>query len=333
MTREFFSPIIGIIGIITMSYRKECEPELDSGAPSHSSRPRKRERESVDSTANLITGLDLTVWCNQTSEEELLGVLRDLCSKWVYQKEAGKENGTLHYQVRCRTRERKSLSVHRTIFGKRLPGSFIRPTAKDTHQAKNFNYVMKEDTRVAPPVKESDSVANPPPLTVVARLMRGRTLYPWQTTLKEIMQKWYEREIHLLYDPNGNLGKSAFIELMEYEGYCYDLPAMNSMEDVMQAVMCIGYRKCFTIDMPKSICKKHLQGMYSGLEILKNGVAYDKRYTFRKIRMERPTIIVFTNCLPDFSWLSMDRWKIWVVEPNFKNLVPYDPDNDIFKKT
>lgn len=88
---------------------------------------------------------------------------------------------------------------------------------------------------------------------------------------------------------------------------------MNDMQDIMQCCMGIPGQKCYIIDMPRALKKEKLAGFFSGLEALKNGVMYDKRHSFKKRRIDRPQIVVFTNSYPDTSLLSPDRWVIYTM--------------------
>lgn len=272
---------------------------------------------------------DLTIWQNVVpTAEELHELLRGWAKHYVFQLEQSDARadapgaldpcgrGMPHWQCRISLIKKRRVSDLKKNLGPLIPGCYIAPTVKGVHDGNNFNYTMKADTRVAGPYTDKDYSA-PLPLTRVVKAMLQRTLYPWQQSLKEIAQSWDERTVHLVYDPVGGIGKSSLIELFEFQRIVYEIPCMNSCEDLMQAVMGIGYKPCFVFDFPRSLPKKHLQSMYAGIECIKNGVAYDKRYSFKKIRFERPTIIVFTNVLPDPSWLSQDRWRIYNIKGNY----------------
>lgn len=104
---------------------------------------------------------------------------------------------------------------------------------------------------------------------------------------------------------------------MEYEGLAYEVPPFRLMEDIMQCAMGVKAQKCYIIDMPRALKKDKLSEFYSGLECLKNGVCYDKRYSFKKRRMDRPQIAVFTNVEPCWAYMSLDRWEIYDMKPDF----------------
>jgi len=73
--------------------------------------------------------------------------------------------------------------------------------------------------------------------------------------------------------------------------------------------------------------KNALGDLYSGIEVIKNGVAYDKRNYPKKSRFTRPRVFVFTNELPRLDLMSKDRWVIHTINENFEH-VPYNPDEE-----
>ena len=78
--------------------------------------------------------------------------------------------------------------------------------------------------------------------------------------------------------------------------------------------------------MPAALKKSYLAPLYTGLEMLKNGFLFDKRYNGRSKRISRPVVIVFTNSLPDKRvQMAPDRWQIWYITPQ-KTMVKYDPE-------
>lgn len=89
------------------------------------------------------------------------------------------------------------------------------------------------------------------------------------------------------------------------------------MDDIFQWVYGRPVRKAYFIDMPRGMKKDKLADLYSGIEIIKNGVAYDKRHTPKKKRFDRPRIFVFTNELPCFDLMSKDRWNVWIINHEF----------------
>lgn len=122
-------------------------------------------------------------------------------------------------------------------------------------------------------------------------------------------------------DLPGGLGKSAFAEWLEYHSHAYEIPPFRLMEDIMQFVMCQERQSCYIIDLPRGMKESKMADFVSGIECLKNGVAYDKRYSGKKRRQNRPVIWLFGNNDFDSRLLTKDRWQYWHVNPWTKELV------------
>lgn len=91
----------------------------------------------------------------------------------------------------------------------------------------------------------------------------------------------------------------------------------------MAMCMCKPPSRCYLIDMPRAMKKEKLYDFFSGIESLKNGYMYDKRYQFKDKWIDRPQIILFTNTDPDLRMFSVDRWDFWTIKD--KKLVGYQP--------
>jgi hypothetical protein len=255
----------------------------------------------------------------QTEAEKVKESLRKFCSKWVFQAEEG-DSGYKHFQGRISSRKKIRLS---SLCNKNpLEGAHWSVTSSAL-SAGDFDYVTKEDGRIAGPWKDTDP--RPPPLTRQLRNFLGKQLYPWQESVRFMAQLYDERSINVVLDTTGNIGKSIFCEYLTYKGLAFCLPPMRDQQDLM-AVVIDRPASCYIVDMPRGMKKDKLGEFYSGLEAIKNGIAYDKRYKYRERRFDRPQVFVFTNTLPAFHLLSRDRWKLWEVNAS-KELVEMElPD-------
>lgn len=269
-----------------------------------------RENESQ------VTGFDVTVSCQYYDVNQVIGICKLWFKDWVFQKEKGSNTEYLHFQIRGRLFKKKrpnELRKEPTFF----QHSHITPTSKNVHSANSFNYVLKEDTRVEGPWR-SDEEEEPMPLTrqlkTFMKVIEETGMYEWQKKLYELVQQEDDRTIKVIYDAAGNAGKSIFCEYLMYNKLAFEIPPLRSMEDIMQMSMCIKPQKCYLIDMPRGMKKDKLGEFYSGLECLKNGYMYDKRYSFKMRRIDRPQVVVFTNMLPKMELLSADRWELYRLE-------------------
>lgn len=176
----------------------------------------------------------------------------------------------------------------------------------------NMSYVTKDFTRVEGPYVVGDLSKK---LTWQLKEFYGYgDLKPWQDKLKQILLGREMRKIHIVYDKTGGNGKSLFCEALEYEGIIEEVPPYRMMDDVFQWVYGRPKKQAYVFDLPRGIKKGNLGDFYSGIEVIKNGVAFDKRNYPKKIRFDRPVVVVFTNTLPQFNLMSHDRWHVHVLE-------------------
>lgn len=261
----------------------------------------------------LCTGYDLTIPCTVIDHpNKIKELLLEWASKWVFQKE--KANEYEHFQVRLRLWKKKTLEQVLHQIAPHFPGHWS-VTSGEVHRSNNFNYVMKGDTRVDGPW--TDKEYTPPPRWS-RQMEEMEPLKPWQESLKIIAQEWDMRYINVIWDPTGHHGKSIFAEHMEYHGLALDLPMLKDIESLIQFCFNFPDQKCYMFDMPKAMKKTNLAEFYAGVEILKNGKVWDKRYKGAMRRMDRPQIIIFSNLLPRMDLLSPQRWKIWTITPELE---------------
>jgi len=256
---------------------------------------------------------DCTVPADRVTISDLRKHFATHCKKYAFQLEVGK-GGFRHFQCRIslKTKSRKStlLTSEFCKFGMHI--SVTSAANRD-----NDFYVMKEDTREDGPWTDKDKS----PLRTVNK-MEAEGLYPWQTSIIEKVAAYDDRTLHVIINREGNIGKSALCKYLYTKYDALPVPPMKDEKDLMQYCMCFEPKKLYLFDLPKSMKKKNLYGLYSGIEQIKNGFMYDTRYHGKMRYIDEPNIVVFTNCPPKMSYLSRDRWKLWTVDGN-QNLVPF----------
>ncbi len=114
---------------------------------------------------------------------------------------------------------------------------------------------------------------------------------------------------------------------MESEGLVEEVPPYRLMDDIFQWVHSRPKKKAYFLDLPRGMKKDKLGDLDAGIEIIKNGVCYEKLYQAKKIPFDRPRIFVFTNTLPNLELMSMDRWAIHKVNPDY-SLSSYEPNEE-----
>jgi len=254
---------------------------------------------------------DLTIKQGELTPDDIHAKFRALCKKYTFQLEKGEETGYMHYQCRVSLAKKARLGTVIELF--KDIGAHVNLTS--TEGAKSCFYVMKEQTRVEGPWTEKEFVQPRKPLKTVDKLI-SQGLYPWQQSLIEETSTYDDRRIHVVIDLEGNHGKSSFTKYAWHQLRAQPVPPMQSAEDLIGFVMSLPVSSLYLIDMPRAMKKTKLYGMYSGIETLKNGMLYDKRYHGKFEYIDEPNIIVFTNSPPKMKYLSRDRWALWTIKDN-----------------
>lgn len=205
--------------------------------------------------------------------------------KWIYAKETG-QGGYKHWQVRiyasCSFEELKSA----------FPEAHIEQSTEwGEYERKESNFVCSEDT--------SD----------ILRCRYGKLRKNQSAILREVMQQ-SDRSIHVVYDPNGNTGKSFLCRyLYERNIGFYVPPTVRTTQGIIQYVAS-GYRgqRIIVIDIPRS--SKWTNELYEGIEAIKDGLVYDTRYSAKMRDIWGVKILCLTNSQPKLDALSLDRWII-----------------------
>jgi len=251
--------------------------------------------------------------------------LAKLAKKFTFQEEVG-DSGYEHFGGRISLIKQRRQCELLKLF-KDIPApQYLTPTLNIEHQKISF-YHMKEDTRVAGPWTEIDFRENEIFMPYQYDGIVDR-LYPYQQLIYDKCEVREPRFCNVLYDPDGNSGKSSIASIMELLGKGYDMPPINDGEKLIQSACNMWMDKerdpkCVFIDMPRSLDKSRLYGIYTAIEQIKKGKVYDIRYSYRKWWFHSPQIWVFTNVPPDLTCLSADRWKVWIVN-SAKELQPFN---------
>lgn len=250
---------------------------------------------------------DFTLKKELIEQELITKWLECYCKKWAFQLEKGQSTDYEHYQGRFSLKEKKRLATTKECLYDELKSMHLSPTSKQ-NCGNNF-YVMKEDTRVDGPWTSEDGEA-----IYIPRQIRGITLRPWQQQVVDDAEVWNTRNINWVYDQSGNHGKSILKTYVGVNKIGRALPFFNDFKDICRMVMATKPMKLYLIDLPRAIKKDHLYQFLAGVETLKDGYAFDDRYTFKEMYFDCPNIWIFSNTLPDFTLLSKDRWVVWIYD-------------------
>lgn len=275
---------------------------------------------------SVIAIFDFTLSAEKAPELlTIIDVMKGM-KNWAFQLELS-ENNYKHYQGRFVRHKKTTLSNCMKEMQELLPSIHISPSSNNASNKNNkFSYVLKPDTRIDGLWTDQDNVDEIIQVPIQYRV----ELKNWQqklydTVMTEIENRLY-RNVHVLYDPRGGIGKTTFALSLTCKRKAEYIPPCNDSKDIMRMAYCLPTSKLYIIDLTRSMNKDRLNGMYSAVEQIKNGYIYDDRYTFKRKFIDAPGVIIMTNELPSTDYLSSDRWKIHSVEDdelidiNIKNL-------------
>lgn len=235
-------------------------------------------------------------------------------TSWTFQLERGEETERLHFQGRMSFKNgcRKPELLKKLANWNKGDSLTLKV---EYNEEGSSQYVVKEDTRVAGPWSKDKMVGSIP------KDIKGITLRPWQQHIVDSASIDDFRCVDVVYDPVGNNGKSIVSRHIGVHKIGLDVPPLTDSKELMGFVMSFPKYPIYVFDMPRAMKKEKLHGLYSAIETIKGGKAYDTRYVGKMEYFDPPRVWVFTNVLPDTNLLSHDRWRFWSIKDH--QLVPY----------
>lgn len=208
------------------------------------------------------------------------------------------ESGTIHVQgtVSFQRRLRPfSLNLPRAIHWEPRRGSWEQAAA----------YCSKSETRIDEPHFFGWSPPQP------VRILAPASLYPYQIKLRDyLLSPPHERHILWLWEPNGNIGKSAFVKFMAVTYENVIRGAKGKATDLINLAFNADWNKktILFIDLPRSYGGKCA---FDAVEDIKNGYVTNLKYETGEKVFNPPHVVIFANEPPeDLSQVSADRWII-----------------------
>lgn len=256
---------------------------------------------------------DCTLDQDAATRDEVIQSLKVVAKKWMFQLEKG-ESGYMHWQIKFSLHKKlRTAGVLNLLWetndcwNQKITGKSMKLTPS-SNNGRKFTYVMKVDTRVEGPWADSDP--EPP---YIPRQVRGIHMWPWQQTVLDSYNVWDTRSINVIICPSGNIGKSTFVCYNRAHQLARPIPPVNDHKDMMRMVCDIPTAKAYLIDIPRAFNQDKMRCMWSAIETIKDGYAYDDRYSFKEKTFDCPVIWVFMNTRPDVKTMSTDRWKFYAV--------------------
>lgn len=229
----------------------------------------------------------------KTTKREILHSLESVDSKkWTIGIEQGKR-GYQHYQIRYEASGDKDEAWNRVK-------SFI-PTA---------HIELANDSERAWKYERKDGHYWCSWDTIEVRAQRYGQLRPFQKAVLKALRNQNDREILVWYDQEGKMGKSWLTGHLWENGQACVVPAtINEPKAIIQYVASTYDKEPIVIiDIPRA--GKWNNALYEAIEVIKDGLVYDTRYSGRMKNIKGIKILVMTNSYPKVDKLSKDRWKV-----------------------
>jgi len=157
-----------------------------------------------------------------------------------------------------------------------------------------YSYSQKLMTRIDGPYTDLDEEDIP----MLRQLKHIKELHSYQ---QEIIDRsrfnWNNRNINVLIDTQGCKGKSTLALWCAVNKLGRQIPPLNNYEDIMALIMCMPISPLYFIDMPRALNKNKMYEFFSGIESIKNGYCFDKRYKWTEKYFDSPEIWIFMNSL------------------------------------
>lgn len=273
-------------------------------------------------TTNAICVYDWTVSADKVSKDDVMSELKRIAKSWAFQLEEGSKTGYKHYQCRFSLKIKKRLNELQKMLT--IKEGHLSATSEE-NKDNNF-YVIKSTTKIDGPWTDQDKE-----IYIPRQIREVIKLYDWQEKVLNDRLVWNTRNINIIYDPIGNHGKSILKTYIGVHGYGRAIPFSNDFKDIMRMVMDTEKKPLYIIDVPRALKKEHLFQFFSGVETLKDGYAYDDRYSFKEEYFDCPNIWIFMNTIPDMSYLSKDRWIFWKFDDEFDRIIEQFNPEEIIK--
>lgn len=144
--------------------------------------------------------------------------------------------------------------------------------------------------------------------TLIKKQRFGELTHDQKEVLK-LLESNNDREITVWYDEHGGVGKSWLTGALWERKKAHQVRMTSSAEGIIKDVcskMQKERRPIVIVDIPRS--GKWTKQVYEAIEVIKDGLIDDPRYTSNALNIKGVKILVMCNTKPKLDKLSEDRW-------------------------
>lgn len=233
---------------------------------------------------------------------------------YIFQEEAGKESGQLHYQGFIHTKKcrKNELQAKFKYWFEELNfphQDYLEREARD-HAVEMYS--QKSDTRVAGPWFGGDVK----PIRPIEKWTYDMLRPQQKTIVKAFEDKGYagicERRIFWFWEKKGEWGKTIITKYFYDSSIFRTLPVGGKGADILCAIAkYVQLERCgpdlVIFDIPRCTLEYI---SYQAMEKIVDGLFFSGKYESACVRMNVPWVICFANSKPAEESLSKDRWCV-----------------------
>lgn len=261
---------------------------------------------------NPVAVFDFTLSHSVTSDPNVvIDALKPYVKKYAFQSEKGDKKDYMHFQGRVSLPKKlRAPQVFKMFNGVPILNQAHWSITSTPAKGEEF-YVLKLCDRVDGPWTDRNE-------RYIPRQFR-LTLRPWQQQIIDDSQVFDPRHINVIVDPIGGIGKSTLAGVARSKYDAIWLTCMSDSERLVASVcdILIGKKerhpKLMLLDLPRSLNVARLPALFAAIEVIKNGIVTDTRYSYREWLYDSPCMWVFANFAIPGNLLSKDRWKYWYI--------------------
>lgn len=154
------------------------------------------------------------------------------------------------------------------------------------------------------------------------KLLDINSFYPYQKEILELTKTPPDdRTVYWFFEEEGGVGKTCLVKylLNKYEGQCHYCSGGKASDICYQVNEMEEDCTLFIMNLPRS---SEGAVSYNAIEQVKDGLTSSSKYKGGFKIFNPPNILIFANFPPSTTTLSLDRWKIFIIDKD-KTLKPY----------
>lgn len=237
----------------------------------------------------------------ESKKDSLVRIFYTICKNFSFQLERGLKTNYIHIQGSLELNK----PMRYTEF--KLPKDIYWEGSRSI--CANF-YCEKEETKIMDTITFGNEQERPLKLITDLR--------PWQQTVNDLIKlEPDDRTINWVYNQYGDAGKTKITKYLFVNSkiICSTGGKISDIANIIYNEKNNGFKLNNIWTMIFNFnCSNEGYISYKSIEAVKDGLITNTKYESGTLIFNCPHVWIFANELPDYSKLSLDRWKIWTID-------------------